>query len=69
MPHDIDDVELKPGDRVQIECIVRDVQFGTEFCNVTLDTLEKMFPSEYTTCIVANTKQVRKIPDLPVYES
>lgn len=61
MPHDIDGREIKAGDRVTIECIVRTVSTGLEYCNVTMDTVEPMFPGEHKTCYTANAKQVRKV--------
>lgn len=59
--HDKDGKELKVGDRVTLECTVKEIQAGTEYCNVTLTTVEPMFPSDRHDTIVANTKQVRKV--------
>jgi hypothetical protein len=61
MPHDVDDRELKPGDRVLVECVVESVQPSTEYCNVTLKTAIPMPPYTAPTTIVLNTKQVRLI--------
>lgn len=58
MPHDRNGRELKAGDRVLVPCVVREVYSGEEFCNVTLDTVEPMFPGEHRTALTLNARQV-----------
>lgn len=60
MPHDIDGNELKVGDRVTIETVIKAISMTEEYCNVTLETTEKMYPGDYPTGITLNSKQVRK---------
>lgn len=57
MPHDANGIEVKAGDRVIVECTVRDVQPGEDYCNVTLSTLVPMKPSGTETLIVLNAGQ------------
>ncbi len=61
MPHDKNNVEVKPGDRVWIEAIVESVMVGVNYCNLTVKTVDPMPPTEYPTTIVLNTKQVRSV--------
>lgn len=60
MPHDCKGVELKVGDTVFVPCKVLSVQTGTEYCNLTVETIEPMFPGKDKTCVTLNTKQVEK---------
>lgn len=60
MPHDNRGTELHEGDVVFIECIVKQVHEGDEFCNVDLETKFAMPPSGTTNLITLNTKQVIK---------
>jgi len=61
MPHDLAGKLLQKGDRVFIVAIVKDIQEGDEYCNVTLETDQPMFPSDSKTTIVLNTKQTKKV--------
>lgn len=61
MPHDKFGIELKPGDMVMIQATVLSVQPGEEFCNVSLETVEPMYPGTHKTAITANAKQVVKV--------
>lgn len=61
MPHDKNGALLVEGDRVLIPCIVRSVTTGEEFCNVTLETEEPMFPGNQKTSITLNAKQVERV--------
>ena len=58
MPHDRKGHELQAGDLIMIEAIVRSVSPGEEYCNLTLDTVEPMYPADTKTCIVLNARQV-----------
>lgn len=58
MPHTKDGVEVKKGDTLFVPVVVMSVQSGTEYCNVTVETAEPMFPSNTPTCLTFNTKQL-----------
>lgn len=60
MPHDINDVLLTVGDIVNIPCKVKSITMNEEYCNVTLETLRGMWPSDRKDSIVLNAKQVEK---------
>lgn len=60
MPHDKNGRALSAGDEVTIRAKVVDVNAGEEYCNVSLDTVEPMYPGEHKTHIVLNAKQVEK---------
>ena len=61
MPHCNRGRELKPGDRVMVECVVESVQPGLEYCNVTVRTVRPMPPYTDGTVIVLNTKQTESV--------
>ena len=66
MPHDKLFMRLQEGDIVIVECKVVKILEGDEFCNVTLDTVEPMHPSQSRTTISLNSRQVQIRPeDLP----
>ena len=58
MPHDINGEELKIGDIVNIPCRIKQIHLTGEYCNVTVETCGRMFPSDYRTEFVLNSKQV-----------
>lgn len=60
MPHDRKGQKLEVGDRVMIEAVVTAVWEGEEYCNVTLETIEPMYPGENKTGITLNARQVEK---------
>lgn len=62
MPHDINGDELHVGDLVTVRCRVKELHLTEEFCNVTLETTEKMFPGEHYSGMVLNAKQTVKVP-------
>lgn len=59
MPHDIDGSEFHVGDIVQVECKITEIHMTEEYCNISLETIQKMYPSENRTNLVLNGKQVR----------
>ena len=61
MPHDKNGNELILGDKVLVEFEVVSVQPFTEFCNVTLRTVERMPGNDSTSSLTLNTKQCNKI--------
>lgn len=60
MPHDKNGVLLQVGDRVIIPAVVKSITMSEEFCNVTLETAEPMFPSDRHDTVTLNAKQVVK---------
>lgn len=60
MPHDRDGRVLSVGDDVLVPCHVKELHMTEEFCNVTLETSQPMYPSENRSGIVLNAKQVVK---------
>ena len=61
MPHDKNGQILKVGDKVNVPCVVKEVHAGDEYCNLSLETEEVMFPGEQKSGMVLNTKQVLKV--------
>jgi hypothetical protein len=68
MPHDMDGAELKAGDRVLVECVVKTLSTGEDYCNANLETAVPMQPEGAPVALVVNAKQVRKLPELPPRE-
>lgn len=62
MPHDRSGNVLEVGDKISIGATVKSITTGEEYCNVTVETDEAMFPGTYKTAITLNAKQVDKIP-------
>jgi hypothetical protein len=62
MPHDMNGNLLKPGDRVSMWFDVKVVQTGDEYCNLTLESVEPMYPGNSKTGLSVNAKQVALIP-------
>lgn len=60
MPHDRNGKLLEAGDSVKIDAVVKSVMTGEEYCNVTVETVEPMYPGDYKTTITLNAKQVEK---------
>lgn len=62
MPHDKNGKELHIGDLVTIACVIKEIsQESTDYCNITLESVEPMYPSNRLNIIALNTKQVEKI--------
>lgn len=61
MPHDKNGHLLEVGDKVLVECEVKQVTTGEEYCNVTLETREPMYPGHHKSGITLNAKQVVKV--------
>ena len=61
MPHDKNGNILQPGDQVIVRAVVNRVDAGDEYCNVNLETEEPMYPGDYRSAIVLNTRQVEKV--------
>jgi hypothetical protein len=60
MPHDKNGNILQPGDRVIVRAVVNRVDAGDEYCNVTLETEEPMYPGDHRSALTLNTRQVEK---------
>jgi len=60
MPHDRKGNLLNVGDHVVIEATVTQVQTGEEYCNVTLETIEPMYPGDSRSTLSLNAKQVTR---------
>ena len=61
MPHDVNKHEVRPGDRVAVECTIKTVELTEDYCNVTLTTVEPMHPGKESSSLVMNARQVRLI--------
>ena len=62
MPHTMQGAELQVGDEVIMRFVVKNVMTNEEYCNVTLESVEKLYPGNYPTTLGAvNTKQTEKI--------
>lgn len=60
MPHDRKGILLNVGDHVVIEATVTEVQPGEEYCNVSVKTVEPMYPGDNKSTITLNAKQVTR---------
>lgn len=65
MPHDKRGPELTAEMIVAVPCVVKEVQQGEDYCNVTLATLYPMYPGDQKTGMVLNTRQVLRVDDEP----
>jgi hypothetical protein len=61
MPHDRKGNVLNVGDEVMVPAKITSVQAGLEYCNLTVETIEPMYPGESKSTITLNTKQVEKV--------
>jgi hypothetical protein len=68
MPHDKNGALISEGDKVLVRCTVKSVTPGEEYCNVTLETVEPMYPSTNKDTIVLNAKQVERVEVAGVVE-
>jgi len=60
MPHDKNGQLLKVGDKVNVPCTVKVVQLGKEYCNLSVETDELMYPGDNKSTVTLNSKQVVK---------
>jgi hypothetical protein len=61
MPHDKNGAVLQVGDRVTVLCEVKELHLTEDFCNVSLRTVEPMFPGDRHDTLTLNAKQTVKI--------
>jgi hypothetical protein len=62
MPHDLNGDELHIGDLVTVRCRVRQIHPTVDFCNLTLETTERLFPGDQYVGLTVNAKQTVKVP-------
>lgn len=60
MPHDRDGRLLSVGDTVNVPCRIKEIHNTEEYCNVTLETSQPMYPGNDRSSVVLNAKQVVK---------
>lgn len=58
MPHDRDGQLLNVGARVLVPAIVREIHTTEEYCNVSLETVELMYPGTQRSTLTLNARQV-----------
>lgn len=67
MPHDRNGKLIEVGDHVTLRCKVKSVQIGEEYCNLTVETCEPMFPTDRRDSYTLNAKQVEVVSKGPGY--
>jgi hypothetical protein len=60
MPHDSRGEELKVGDRILVPCRIKAIHLTEDYCNVDLETVEAMFPTQTPTTLTLNSRQTVK---------
>jgi hypothetical protein len=58
MAHDVNGTLLQEGDEVVIRAKVKSIQATGDYCNVSVDCVEPMPPSNNVSSFCLNTKQV-----------
>lgn len=58
MPHDRDGRPLRVGDVAIVPVIIKEIHQTADWCNVTVETSEPMWPGHKYTTIVLNSAQV-----------
>jgi hypothetical protein len=58
--HDRKGNPITVGDKVWIPCIVKGTMATDEYCNVTLESEEPMYPGKYKSTFTVNAKQTEK---------
>jgi len=61
MPHDKNGQVIEVGDEVMVPAVVKQVMTGEDYCNVTLETTEPMYPGEHKSGMTLNARQVVKV--------
>lgn len=61
MPHDKNGKLLQVNDIVYIPAQVKSITTNLEYCNLSVETTEVMFPGEQKSTITLNAKQVIKV--------
>lgn len=67
MPHDSKGRELKAGDRVIFEAMVRDVYPNESACNATFEIpgIDRDGVKEYPAVVTCNTRMCEKVETIP----
>ena len=60
MPHDLNGQELKVGDLVYVPARIKAIELTEHYCNVTLETSERMPPHDTVSTLVLNSRQTVK---------
>lgn len=63
MPHDKSGTMLAINDVVNVPCVVKSITTGEEYCNISVETVEPMYPGTSKNFITLNAKQVVKVED------
>lgn len=63
MPHDRDGTELRVGHIVMVPARVKEIHQTEDYCNVTLETCQDMYPTRERSILNLNAKQVVKHAD------
>lgn len=58
MPHDASGLELKVGDIVNVPCRIVKIFPGEVYCNVNVETLHHMYPTDNVSSFTLNARQV-----------
>jgi hypothetical protein len=61
MPHDMNGIELRVGDVVTIQAVIREIHATERFCNLSLETSLSDAPVGHKTSVTLNARQVEKI--------
>ena len=62
MPHLKHGQVVNVGDEVVIRAAVKSVTTGEEYCNLTVETVEPMYPGDYKSSITINARQAEAPP-------
>jgi len=62
MPHDRHGATVQVGDRVRVEFIVKEMHLTEDYCNLSLESVERMPPTlEHRTMLAINARQTVKV--------
>ncbi len=59
--HDKNDKELAVGDVVTVKFRILRIESSPEYCNISTETVEPMYPGPHKTSVYFNAKQVEKL--------
>ncbi len=65
MPHTKQGEVIAAGDVVLVYFSVKSVDAHEEYCNITLESIEPMYPGDNKTCVVLNARQVARVVTPP----
>ncbi len=60
MPHDKNGQPLQVGDIVNVKAKIISIYTGDKYCNLSLETVENMYPGDYKTGLTLNAKQITR---------